>query len=88
VIINTRWNVVAKEGLLIPILLYMRSLLLVKSFDFRPSNQCILVRVNPSCFRFVQGKSPVSLYTEILDIFILGELHIVYMVRGARFSSG
>jgi hypothetical protein len=33
------------------IVLYMRSLLLVESFDFRPSNQYILVRMIPSCFR-------------------------------------
>jgi hypothetical protein len=33
------------------IVLYMRSLLLVESFDFRPSNQYILVKVIPSCFR-------------------------------------
>jgi hypothetical protein len=32
----------------------MRSLLLVKSFDFRPSNQYILVKVIPSCFRFAK----------------------------------
>jgi hypothetical protein len=32
----------------------MRSLLLVESFDFRPSNQYILVRVSPSCFRFAK----------------------------------
>jgi hypothetical protein len=32
------------------IVLYMRSLLLVESFDLRPSNQYILVRVIPSCF--------------------------------------
>jgi hypothetical protein len=30
----------------------MRSLLLVEGFDLRPSNQYILVRVIPSCFRF------------------------------------
>jgi hypothetical protein len=30
----------------------MRSLLLVESFDLRPSNQYIMVRVIPSCFRF------------------------------------
>jgi hypothetical protein len=34
------------------IVLYMRSLLLVESFDLRPSNQYILVRVILSCFRF------------------------------------
>jgi hypothetical protein len=32
----------------------MRSLLLVESFDLRPSNQYILVRVIPSCFRFAK----------------------------------
>jgi hypothetical protein len=32
----------------------MRSLLLVESFDFRPSNQYILVRLIPSCFRFAK----------------------------------
>jgi hypothetical protein len=36
------------------IVLYMRSLLLVESFDLRPSNQYILERVIPSCFRFVK----------------------------------
>jgi hypothetical protein len=34
--------------------LYMRSLLLVERFDLRPSNQYILVRVIPSCFRFAK----------------------------------
>jgi hypothetical protein len=34
------------------IVLFMRSLLLVESFDFRPTNQYILVRVIPSFFRF------------------------------------
>jgi hypothetical protein len=32
----------------------MRSLLLVESFDLRPSNQYILVWVIPSCFRFAK----------------------------------
>jgi hypothetical protein len=36
------------------IVLYMRSLLLVESFDLRPSNQYILVRVIPSWFRFAR----------------------------------
>jgi hypothetical protein len=36
------------------IVLYMRSLLFVESFDFRPSNQYILVRVIPNCFRFAK----------------------------------
>jgi hypothetical protein len=69
----------------------MRSLLLVESFDLCPSNQYILMRMIPSCFRFakmcfVPGKSPVKVQPKILDIF-LRELHIVYMYRGARFSS-
>jgi hypothetical protein len=34
--------------------IYMRSLLIVESFHFRPSNQYILVRVIPSCFRFAK----------------------------------
>jgi hypothetical protein len=32
----------------------MRSLFLVESFDLRPSNQYILVRVIPSRFRFTK----------------------------------
>jgi hypothetical protein len=32
----------------------VRSLLLAQSFDLRPSNQCILVRVIPSCFHFAK----------------------------------
>jgi hypothetical protein len=32
----------------------MRSLLLVESFDFRPSNHYSLVRVIPSCFHFAK----------------------------------
>jgi hypothetical protein len=34
----------------------MRSLLFVESFDFRPSNQYVLVRVIPSCFHFVENQ--------------------------------
>jgi hypothetical protein len=65
----------------------MRSLLPEESFDFRPSNQYILVIVIPSCFRFVkmclcQVKFPVKVQPEILDIFFLEELHIVYMGLG------
>jgi hypothetical protein len=64
----------------------------VESFELRPSNQYILMRVIRSCFRFVKicfapDKSPVKVQLEILDIFFLGELHIVYMDRGARFLS-
>jgi hypothetical protein len=33
---------------------FVGSLMLVESFDFRPSNQYILVRVIPSCFRFAK----------------------------------
>jgi hypothetical protein len=36
------------------IVLYMRSLLLVESFNLRPSNQYILVRTIPSRFRFAK----------------------------------
>jgi hypothetical protein len=32
----------------------MRSLLLVESFDLHPSNQYILVRVIPNCFRLTK----------------------------------
>jgi hypothetical protein len=32
----------------------MRSLLLVERFDLRPSNQYVLVRVIPNCFRFAK----------------------------------
>jgi hypothetical protein len=59
----------------------MRSLLLAQSFNLRRSNQYILVRVIPSCFRFAK----ICLYQvqpETIDIIFLGELHIVYMDRG------
>jgi hypothetical protein len=36
------------------IVLYARILLLVESFDLRPSNQQILVRAIPRCFRFAK----------------------------------
>jgi hypothetical protein len=62
----------------------MRNLLLVESFDLCPSNQYILVRVIPSCFRFAKM---CLVQPEILDIFFLGELHIVYMDWGAHSSS-
>jgi hypothetical protein len=47
----------------------MRSLSLVESFDLRLSNQYILVKV-------------FLVVSKILDIIILGELHIVYMDQG------
>jgi hypothetical protein len=34
--------------------LYSSSLLVVESLDFRPSSQCIFVRVRPNCFFLVQ----------------------------------
>jgi hypothetical protein len=36
---------------------------------------------------FVQGESPVKVWSEILDLFFLGELHIFYVNREARFFS-
>jgi hypothetical protein len=39
--------------------IYFRNLLLVESFDLRPSNQYILARVIPSCLRFFKMKSEV-----------------------------
>jgi hypothetical protein len=36
------------------IVLQMRSLLFIESFDLHPGNQYILVKVIPSCFRFVK----------------------------------
>jgi hypothetical protein len=36
------------------IILYMRSLLPIESFDLHPSIKFILVRVIPSCFRFAK----------------------------------
>jgi hypothetical protein len=65
--------------------LYMRILLLEESFDFRPSSQCILVVVIPSCFRFVNvfalGKSHIEVQAEILDI-LLRNFYLVYMDWG------
>jgi hypothetical protein len=72
------------------IALYKRSLFFVESFDLRPSNQYILVRVITSCFFknvIVPGESPVKVQSEILDFFFLGVLHIVYKNRGARLFS-
>jgi hypothetical protein len=70
-------------------------LFLVESCDLCPSSQYILVRVIPSCFHFaknvfVPSKSLANVHPEILDIFFMGELHIVYMDPGgggAHFSS-
>jgi hypothetical protein len=68
------------------IVLYKRSLFLVESCDLRPSSQYILVRVFPFCENvLVPDKCPVKVQPEILDIFFLGELHIVYMDHGGTF---
>jgi hypothetical protein len=63
------------------IAIFMRSLLLVESFDLCPSSQYILVRVGPSCFRFVKMcLCQVSLLSRCSPrYFFLGELHTVYM---------
>jgi hypothetical protein len=45
-------RVVFRKSILVRAL--MRSLLLVDSFGLRPSNQYILVKVIPSCFRFAK----------------------------------
>jgi hypothetical protein len=52
-------------------IILMRILLLVESFDLLPSNQYILVRVIPSCFRFPKMSRHGE--PEILDIFFLEE---------------
>jgi hypothetical protein len=63
----------------------MRRLLLVESFDFRPSNQYILVRVIPRCFRF--AKICLCHVNRLSRCSPRGELHIVYMNEGAHFFS-
>jgi hypothetical protein len=51
--------------------LYMRSLLLVESFDLGPSNQYILVRGIPSCFRFAKMcLCQVSLLSEFISRYL------------------
>jgi hypothetical protein len=66
----------------------MRSLLLVESFYFRPSNQYILVRVIPSCFRFAKMCLSLcvcllsSCSARYLTSSFWEELHTVYMGRG------
>jgi hypothetical protein len=57
----------------------MISLLLVESFDLRPSNQCILVRVIPSCFRLVKMCLRQVSQGAVRDTWFLflGELHTV-----------
>jgi hypothetical protein len=54
----------------------------VETFDLHPSKKYVLLRVIPSCFRFakmcVPDKSVVKVQPEIIGIFFLGELHVVY----------
>jgi hypothetical protein len=43
-----------KSRFFLGVVLYMRRLLRIESFDLHSSNQYILVRVIPSCFHFVK----------------------------------
>jgi hypothetical protein len=65
----------------------MRSLLLVESFDLCPSNQYILVRVIPSCFRLCQ----VSLLSRCSPRYLTSsswwDLYVIYMYQGPCFPS-
>jgi hypothetical protein len=62
----------------------MRSLLLVESLDLRPINQYFFVKVIPSCFRFAKMcLCQVSPQSRCSPRYLT--LHIVYVVRGARF---
>jgi hypothetical protein len=57
----------------------------VESCDLCPSSQYILVRVIPSCFHFAKiclCQVSHKVQPEILEIFFLGELHVVYMDWG------
>jgi hypothetical protein len=69
------------------IVLYMRSLLLVESFDLCLSN--VLVRVIPRCFHFakmcLRQVSPVKVQPEYLTSSSWGSLTCVYGLR-ACFS--
>jgi hypothetical protein len=66
----------------------MRILLLLESLDFRPSGQCTLVSVIPSCFCFVNiYKSPVEMQHEILDVLLLRKVYAVYVDWRAGSSS-
>jgi hypothetical protein len=74
------------------IALNKRSLLFVESFDFRPSNQNILVRAIPSCYRFSKmclcQVSLMSRYSpRYLTLSFLGELHIVCLNWGGGHVS-
>jgi hypothetical protein len=70
------------------IVLYMRRLLFVESFDLHRSNQYIFVRVIPSCFRFMKiCLCQISLLSRCSLTYLIssswGELDIVYMGQGA-----
>jgi hypothetical protein len=70
----------------------MRILLLVDSFDLRPSNQRIFVRVIPNCLRFVKMcLCQVSLLSRCSPRYLtssaLGELNLVYVQWGTHFST-
>jgi hypothetical protein len=69
----------------------MRSLLFIESFDLRPSNQYILVRAIPRCFRLVKmclcQVSSVEVQPWMLRLFCLRELDIVDVHRGTCCSS-
>jgi hypothetical protein len=64
----------------------MRSLLLVENFEFRPSNQHILVRVIPSCLFcenvFVPGKSPIKMQPQIHYIILVGFVCYLHVPEG------
>jgi hypothetical protein len=63
----------------------------MESFELQSNNQYILKGncwLFPFCENvFVPGKSPVKVHAEVLDIFFLGKLCVVYKDWGARFSS-
>jgi hypothetical protein len=74
---------------------YRRILLLVESFDFSPSSQCILVDVTPTCYHFVNMcSSQVSLLSTCnlryltLDTILLRKVYVAYVrgwMGGGRF---
>jgi hypothetical protein len=73
------------------IALYMRILLFVESFDFRPKPMHFGERHSqllPFCeYVFAPDKSPVEVQTEIFDIFLLRKMYTVYMDWAEGFSS-
>jgi hypothetical protein len=69
----------------------MRSLLLVESFDVCPSNQYILVRLIPSCFRFAKMcLCQVSLLSSVVQYnwhHLRGVAHCSYRPGGGGHVS-